>query len=160
MEGENSSLSGQCASHGRCQGGPDCGHRDHHARCHAGGVYSWSTSPLEMQHADTPILPVPYWGTTQLVPIENMVIKPSCSPGSPGVEFVEGSSECKVEGTPEYIPTSPSVDWNAIADEIAARSDGDSLYEDSLDELTMSWRYGIGWTEERAICRSSQWEEW
>ena len=73
-----------------------------------------------------------------------MVIEPSCSLGSLGVEFVKGSSKCKVEGTPKYIPTSPSVDWNAVADEIAVRSDGDSLYTDSLDELTMSWRHGIG----------------
>ena len=107
-----------------------------------------------------PILPVPYCGPAKLVPVENMVIEPSCSPGSPDVEFAEGSSECKVEGTPEYVPTSPSVDWNAVADGIAVQSDGDSLYADSLDELTMSWRHGIGWTEERAICWSSQWEEW
>ena len=59
-------------------------------------------------------------------------------------EFVKGSSECKVEGTPEYVPTSPSVDWNTVADEIAARSDRDSLCVDSLYELTMSWRHGIG----------------
>ena len=89
-----------------------------------------------------------------------MVIEPSCSPGSPGAEFVEGSSECKVEGTPKYVPTSPSMDWNTVADGIAVRSDGDNLDADSLDELTMSWRHGIGWTEERAIRRSSWWEEW
>ena len=123
-------------------------------------VYSQSTSPFEMQHADTPILPVPYPGLAELVPVENMVIEPSCSPGSPDVEFIEGSSECKVEGTPEYVPTSPLVDWNTVADEIAAQSDRDSLYADSLDELTMSWRHGIGWTEERAIHQSSWWEEW
>ena len=89
-----------------------------------------------------------------------MVIEPSCSPGSPDIEFVKGSSKCKVEGTPKYVPTSPLVDWNTVADEIAVQSDRDSLYTDSLDELTMSWRHGIGWTEERAICRSSRWEEW
>ena len=111
-------------------------------------------------YCDTLILPIPYCGLAELVPVENMVIEPSCSPGSPDTEFVEGSSECKVEGTPKYVPTSPSVDWNAVADGIAVWSDGDSLYADSLDELTMSWRHGIGWTEERAICRSSQWEEW
>ena len=151
MEGENSSSSGQHASHG---------HHDHHTCHHAGGVYSRSTSPLEMQHANILILPVPYCGPAKLVPIENMVIEPSYSPGSPDVEFIKGSSECKVEGTPEYIPISPSVDWNTVADEIAVRSDRDSLYADSLDELTMSWRHGIGWTEERAICWSSWWEEW
>ena len=160
MEGENSSSSSQRASCGRHQGGPDRGHRDRHARCHAGGVYSRSASPLEVQLADTPILPVPYRGPSELVPVENMVIKPSCSPGSPDAEFIEGSSECKVEGTPEYVPTSPSVDWNTVADGIAVQSDGDSLYADSLDELTMSWRHGIGWTEERAIHRRLQWEEW
>jgi hypothetical protein len=47
------------------------------------------------------------------------VIEPRCSLGSPGVEFVEGSSEGKVEETPEYVPTSPSVDWNAVADKMA-----------------------------------------
>ena len=107
MEGENSSSSGQHASCGHCQGGPDCGHRDHRARCHVGGVYSRSASPLEVQRADTPILPVPYCGPSELVPVKDMVIEPSCSPGSPDAEFVEGSSECKVEGTPEYVPTSP-----------------------------------------------------
>ena len=160
MEGENSSSSGQRASRGRRQGGPDHGHRDRRARRHAGGVYSRSASPIEVQRADTLILPVPYCGPSELVPVENMVIEPSCSPGSPEAEFVKGSSECKVEGTPEYVPTSPSMDWNAVADGIAARSDGDSLDVDSLDELTMSWRHGIGWTEERAIRRSSRWEEW
>ena len=110
MEGENSSSSGQRASRGRRQGGPDRGHRDRRARCHAGGVYSPSASPLEVQRADTPILPVPYRGLSELVSIENMVIEPSCSPGSPDTEFVKGSSECKVEGTPEYVPTSPSMD--------------------------------------------------
>ena len=69
-------------------------------------------------------------------------------------------TKCRIEGTPKYIPTSPLVDWNAIADEIAARSDRDGLYEDPLDELTMSWRGGISWTEERAIHWSSWWEEW
>lgn len=58
------------------------------------------------------------------------------------------------------MPTSPSVDWNTVTDEIAVGSDGDSLDEDSLDNPTMSWRYGIGWTKERAIHRSSQWEDW
>ena len=116
MEGENSSSSGQRASCGCRQGGPDCGHRDRRARRHAGGVYSQSTSPLEVQRADTPVLPVPYCGPSELVPVENMVIEPSCSPGSPDAEFVEGSSECKVEGTPEYVPTSPSMDWNTVAD--------------------------------------------
>ena len=149
MEGENSSSSGQRASCGCHQGGPDHGHRDCHAHHHAGGVYSQSTSPLEMQRADMPILPILYCGPAELVPVENTVIEPSCSPGSPDIEFIKGSSKCKVEGTPEYIPTSPSVDWNAIADEIAVRSDGDSLYADSLDKLTMSWKHGIGWTEER-----------
>ena len=115
-----------------------------------------SASPLEVLCANTPILPIPYRGPSELVPVENMVIEPSCSPGSPDAEFVEGSSECKVEGTPEYVPTSPPMDWNTVADGIAAQSDGDSLYADSLDELTMSWRHGIGWTEERAIRRSSQ----
>ena len=160
MEGENSSSGGQRASHGCHQGGPDHGHCDHRAHRHAGGVYSRSTSPLEVPRADTPILPIPYRGPSELVPVENMVIEPSCSPGSPDAESVEGSSKCKVEGTPKYVPTSPSMDWNAVADGIAARSDGDSLDADSLDELTMSWRHGIGWTEERAIRRSSRWEEW
>ena len=146
MEGENSSSSSQRASRGCRQGGPDRGHRDRRACCHAGGVYSRSASPLEVQRADTLVLPVPYRGPSELVPVENMVIEPSCSPGSPDIEFIEGSSECKVEGTPKYIPTSPLVDWNTVADEIAAWSDGDSLYADSLDELTMSWRHGIGWT--------------
>ena len=113
-----------------------------------------------MQCADTLILPIPYHGLAELVSIEDMVIEPCCSPGSPDVEFVEGSSEWKVEGTPKYVLTSPSVDWNAVANEIAVQSDRDSLYADSLDKLTMSWRHGIGWTEERAIRGSSQWEEW
>ena len=39
MEGENSSSSGQHASCGHRQGGPDRGHHDRHARRHAGGVY-------------------------------------------------------------------------------------------------------------------------
>ena len=160
MEGENSSSSGQRASHGCRQGGPDRGHRDRHARRHAGGVYSQSASPLEVPRADTPVLPIPYWGPSELVPVENMVIEPSCSPGFLEAEFVEGSSECKVEGTPEYVPTSPSMDWNTVAGGIAAQSDGDSLDADSLDKLTMSWRHGIGWTKERAIRRSSRWEEW
>ena len=80
------------------------------------------------------------------------MIKSSCSLGSPGVEFIKASSKCKVKGTPKYVPTSLSVDWNAVAEEIAVGPDGDSLNEDSLDKLTMPWRYGIGWTEERAIC--------
>ena len=43
-----------------------------------------------------------------------------------------------MEGTPEYVPTSPLVDWNAVADEIAVGPDGgDSLDEDSLDGLAM-----------------------
>ena len=125
MEGENSSSSSQHASRGHHQGGPDCGHCDHCAHRNAGGVYSWSASPLAVQRADTPILPVLYCGLAELVPVENMVIEPSCSPGSPDIEFVEGNSKCKVEGTPEYVPTSPSMDWNAVADGIAARSDGD-----------------------------------
>jgi hypothetical protein len=89
-----------------------------------------------MQCANTPILPIPYCGVTKLVSME-VVIEPHCSPG---VEFVEGSSKGKVEGTPEYVPTSPSVDWNAVADEMAASPDSwDSLDEDSLEDLTMSW---------------------
>jgi hypothetical protein len=113
-----------------------------------------------MQCAGTPILPIPYQGTTVLVPMEEVVIEPHCSPGFPGVEFVEGNSEGKVKGTPKYVPTSPLLDWNAVADEIAVGPDGDSLNKDSLDNLTMSWQYGIGWTKERAIRRSSQWEDW
>jgi hypothetical protein len=101
MEGENSSSSGQRASHGHCQGGPDHSHCNHRAHCHAGGVYSRSTSPLPEQHADTPILPILHRGITTLIPLEEVVIEPCCSPG---VEFVEGSSEGKVEGTPEYVP--------------------------------------------------------
>jgi hypothetical protein len=98
-------------------------------------------------------------GTTALIPLEEVVVEPRCSLGSPGVEFVEGSSEGKVEGTPEYVPTSPSVDWNVVADEMAADPyDHDSLDEDSLEDLTMSWRYGIGWSEERAAHRGLGWE--
>ena len=74
-----------------------------------------------------------------LVPME-MVIESCCSPGSPGVEIIEGSSEGKVKGTPEYIPTFPLVDWNTVTDEMVAGPDGrDSLDEDSLEDLTMSW---------------------
>ena len=87
MEGENSSSSSQRASRGRRQGGPDRGHCDRRAR-YAGGVYIQSASPLEMQNADTPILPVLYCGPAELVPVENMVIGPCCSPGSPDIEFV------------------------------------------------------------------------
>jgi hypothetical protein len=106
-----------------------------------------------------PILPVPYQGTTVLVPMEVVVIEPCCSPGSPGVEFVEGSSKEKVKGTPEYVPTSPSVDWNAVTDEmVGGPDDRGSLGEDSLEDLTMSWQYGIGWTKDRVTCRSSGWE--
>ena len=53
------------------QGGPDCGHCDSHTcRC-TGGVYSDGCSPslLPEQRADTPIFPVPYQGTTELVPL-------------------------------------------------------------------------------------------
>jgi hypothetical protein len=75
-----------------------------------------------------------------LVPLEEVMIEPCCFPGSPGVEFIEGSSKGKVEGTPEYVPTSPSVDWNVVADEMAADPyDCDSLDEDTLEDLTMSW---------------------
>jgi hypothetical protein len=57
----------------------------------------------------------------------------------------KGSSKGKVKGTPKYIPTSPSVDWNAVTDEMAVGPDGqDSLDEDSLEDLTMSWQWGIG----------------
>jgi hypothetical protein len=74
-----------------------------------------------------------------LVPME-VVIELRCSPGSPGVDFVKGSSKGKVKGTPEYVPTSPSVDWNAVTDEMAVGPDGrDSLDEDSLEDLTMYW---------------------
>jgi hypothetical protein len=91
--------------------------------------------------------------------LEEVVIKPCCSPGSPGVEFVKESSEGKVEGTPEYVPTSPSVDWIAVADEMAADPyDCDSLNEDTLEDLTMSWQHGISWSEERAAHRGSGWE--
>jgi hypothetical protein len=80
-----------------------------------------------------------------------------CSPGSPGVEFVKGSSEGKVKGTPKYVPTSPLVAWNAVTDEMAVGPDGqNSLDKDSLEDLTMSWQYGIGWTKDRAAHRSSQ----
>jgi hypothetical protein len=121
-------------------------------------VYSRSTSPIEVQRADTPII-APHQGITTLVPLEEVVIEPHCSPGSPGVKFVEGSSEGKVEGTPKYVPTSPSVDWNAVADEMAADPyDCNSLDEDTLEDLTMSWRHGISWSEERAARRGSGWE--
>jgi hypothetical protein len=104
MEGNNSSSSGQRASHGHCQGGVECGHRDRHARHRAGGVYSRSASPIEMQHADMPVI-APHQGITVLVPLEEVVIEPRCSPGSPGVEFVEGSSEDKVGGLPSmFLP--------------------------------------------------------
>jgi hypothetical protein len=120
-------------------------------------VYSQSTSPLEVQCADMLILPVPHQGITALVSMEEVVIEPHCSPGSPGVEFIEGSSESKVEGTPKYVPTSPPMD--AVADEMAAGPDRrDSLDKDSLEDLTMSWRYGIGWTEDRVARRNLQWE--
>jgi hypothetical protein len=159
MEGENSSSSGQHASQGHRQGGPDRGHCDCHARHHASRVYSRSTSPLEMQCADTLILAPSHHSITTLVPLEEVVIELHCSPGSPGVEFVEGSSEGKVEGTPKYVPTSPSVDWNTVADEMAANPyDRDSLDEDTLEDLTMSWQHGIGWSEERAAHRGSGWE--
>jgi hypothetical protein len=94
-----------------------------------------SASPIEMQHTDMPILAPLHNPITTLIPLEEVVIEPRCSPGSPGVEFVEGSSEGKVEGTPEYVPTSPSVDWNAVADEMAADPyDHDSLNEDTLEK--------------------------
>ena len=79
MEGENSSSSGQCASHGCYQGGPDGGHHDSRAHHHARGVCSQSASPLEMQCANMPILPIPYCGPAKLVPVKNMVIEPSLS---------------------------------------------------------------------------------
>jgi hypothetical protein len=158
MEGENSSSSGQHASRGRRQGGPDRNHCDCVARCRAGGVYSRSASPIEDACDNTPILAPSHNPLTTLIPLEEVVIEPRCSPGSPGVEFIEGSSEGKVEGTPEYVPTSPSVDWNAIADEMAVDPyDRDSLDEDTLEDLTMSWRHGIGWSEERAAHRGSGW---
>ena len=137
MEGVNSSSSGQHADHGCHQGGPKHGHCGCCACCCTGRVYSdgWSPSPLPVQHADTPILPVLYCGITELIPVEDMVVELHCSPG---IEFVKGSSKGKVEGTPEYVPTSPLVDWNAVADEIAVGPDGgDSLDEDSLDGLAM-----------------------
>jgi hypothetical protein len=91
--------------------------------------------------------------------LEEVMIEPRCAPGSPGVEFVEGSSEGKVEGTPKYVPTSPPMDWDAVADEIAANPyDRNSLEEDTLDDLTMSWRHGIGWSKDRAAHRGSGWE--
>jgi hypothetical protein len=75
-----------------------------------------------------------------LIPLEEFVIEPHCSLGSPGVEFVKGSSEGKVEGTPKYVPTSPSVDWSVVADEMAVNHyDHNSLDEDTLEDLTMSW---------------------
>jgi hypothetical protein len=140
MEGENSSSSGQHTSQGCHEGGPDHSHSDCHARRRAGGVYSWSTSPIKMQRANTPILAPSHNPITALIPLEEVVIEPRCSPGSPGVKFVEGSSEGKVEGTPKYVPTSPSVDWNAVTDEMAADPyDRDSLDEDTSEDLTMSW---------------------
>jgi hypothetical protein len=159
MEGENSSSSGQCASQGHRPGGPDHSHCDRRACRRAGGVYSWSASPIEMQRADTPLLAPSHNPITTLIPLEEVVIEPRCSPGSPGVEFVEGSSEGKVEGTPEYVPTSPSVDWNAVIDEMAVDPyDRDSLDEDTLEDLTMSWCHGIGWSEERVARSGSGWE--
>jgi hypothetical protein len=75
------------------------------------------------------ILPIPYHGVTDLIPME-VVISLHCSLG---VEFIEGSSEGKVEGTPKYVPTSPSMDWNAIAGGMAVDPNGqDSLNGDSL----------------------------
>jgi hypothetical protein len=51
------------------------------------------------------------------------------------------------------------VDWNAVADEMAVDPyDRDSLDEDTLEDLTMSWQHGIGWYEERAVRRGSEWE--
>jgi hypothetical protein len=91
--------------------------------------------------------------------LEEIVIEPPCSPGSPEVEFVEGSSEGKVERTPKYVPTFLSVDWNTVADEMAADLyDHNSLNKDTLDDLTMSWRHGIGWSKERVAHRGSGWE--
>jgi hypothetical protein len=87
-----------------------------------------------------------------------VVIELRCSLGSPGVEFVEGSSKSKVEGTPKYVPTSPSVDWNVVADEMAADPyDWDSLDEDTSEDLTMSWQHGVGWSKERATRGGSGW---
>jgi hypothetical protein len=112
-----------------------------------------------MERANTPILAPSHHEITALVPLEEVVIEPCCSPGSPGVEFVKGSSEGKVEGTPKYVPTSPLVDWNMVADEIAADPyDCNSLNKDTLEDLTMSWQHGIGWSEERVACRGSGWE--
>jgi hypothetical protein len=86
------------------------------------------------------ILPVLHQGITMLVLLEEVVIEPHCTPGSLGVEFVEGSSRGKVEGTPKYVPTSPLVDLNVVADEMAVDChDCDSLNEDTLEDLTMSW---------------------
>ena len=51
--------------------------------------------PIEMQCANMPMV-TPHRGITTLVPLEEVVIKPHCSPGSPGVKFVKGSSEGKV----------------------------------------------------------------
>jgi hypothetical protein len=68
--------------------------------------------------------------------MEEMVIELHCSPG---VEFVKGSSEEKVEGIPEYLPTSPPMDWDAVTDKITVGPDEqDSLDEDSLEDLTIS----------------------
>ena len=59
-------------------------------------------------------------------------------------------------GTSEYMPTSP-IDWNAITDDITEGPDGcNSLEEDSLEDVTMSWQWGIGQTKERVACGSSQ----
>jgi hypothetical protein len=121
-----------------------------HACRRAGGVYSRSASPIEMQHANTLVV-APHRGITALIPVEDVVIEPRCSPGSPGVEFVEGSSEGKVEGTTKYVPCG--------TDEMAADPyDHDSLDKDTLEDLTLSWRHGVGWSEERAACRGSGWE--
>jgi hypothetical protein len=102
-------------------------------------VKARTPTPLPVQCADTPILPILYHGVTKLIPMEEVVIEPCCSLG---VELVKGSSKGKVEGTPKYMPTSPLVDWNAVADEMAAGPD--SLDKDSLEDLTMSWCWGIG----------------
>jgi hypothetical protein len=55
-----------------------------------------------MQRANTLILAPSHRPLTTLIPLEEVVIEPHCSLGSPGVEFVEGSSKGKVEGTPKY----------------------------------------------------------
>jgi hypothetical protein len=81
MEGENSSSSGQRASRGRRQGGPDRGHRDRRARRRAGGVYSRSASPIEMQRANTPILAPSHNPITTLIPLEEVVIEASLFSG-------------------------------------------------------------------------------